>query len=377
MKPKRRVVPGTRSRRTPTVRRIKPAIVPAPRPSPATRLPPAGRAAAAPSDAAHADAPSIERTFRGAGTELVGELDLAVDLGRGLVLANPLLAAAGVFGYGVEVADQVDLARLGAVVTRATTLKPRTGHDAPRMIELPAGVLTSIGLQNPGVELIVERYAPAWSDWSVPVIVNLGGESVADFMELARRLDGVPGVAGLELNLACRSGSRRGATFGLDAGSAASLVSAVRRATELPLIAKLCAETPDVRAVARAIEQAGADAISAVNALPGLALAPGRDGPALAGGVGGISGPALRPVALRVVQEAAQAVDLPIIGIGGVVMLDDVLDLLAVGASAVGVGVAALADPALPGRLADELALACVATGVGSVRDLVGSALPR
>jgi dihydroorotate dehydrogenase (NAD+) catalytic subunit len=387
MKPKRRVVPGTRARRTPTVRRIKPAIVPVPRARsmPSASPPQAGQASEAVRREARrivAAHPSVGRPTAGhevaALAAAAGDvtIELTVELGRGLTLATPLIAAAGAFGYGVEVADQVDLARLGCLVTRGTTLKPGAGHASPRMIEIPAGLLVGTGLQNPGIEVVLERYAPAWSGWPVPVIINLGGESIGEFVELARRIEGVPGVAGLELNLSCPNGARGRAAFGLDAGSASALVTAVRRATDLPLIAKLSPAASDVREIARAVEQAGADAISAVNTLPGLAVAPERDRPALAAGYGGICGPALRPVALRIVFEVAQVVDLPVIGIGGVASIDDVLDMLAVGASAVGVGVAALADPMLPVRLADELADACRAAGVGSALDLVGSALP-
>jgi dihydroorotate dehydrogenase (NAD+) catalytic subunit len=277
-------------------------------------------------------------------------------------------------GYGVEVADAVDLERLGGLVTRGTTLKPRGGHPAPRSADIPAGLLLGIGLQNPGIEAVLERYAPAWARWSTPVIVNLCGESAGDIAEMARRLEGVPGIAGIEINLSCANGGR--AAFGLDEGAAGSLVTAVRRATELPLIAKLTAAAADVRAIARAVEDAGADAISAINTMPGLALSPDRTAPALASGYGGICGPALRPHGLRVVWEVAQVVDLPVIGIGGVTTIDDVLDYLAAGASAVGVGVAALADPMLPVRLADELADACRVRGLASASGLVGTALP-
>ena len=297
-----------------------------------------------------------------------------MDLGRGLVLANPVLAASGSMGYGVEVADAVDLARLGGLVTRGTTLKPRGGHPAPRTADIPAGLLLGIGLQNPGIESVLERYAPTWARWSTPVIVNLCGESAGDIADMARRLEGVPGIAAVELNLSCANGSR--GAFGLDEGAAGSLVTAVRRATDLPLIAKLTAAASDVRAIARAVEDAGADAISAINTMPGLALSADRSGPALASGYGGICGPALKPHGLRVVWEVAQVVDVPVIGIGGVSGIDDVLDYLAAGASAVGVGVAALADPMLPVRLADELADACRARGLASVSALVGTALP-
>lgn len=372
MKPKRRVVPGsgTRARRRPTVRRVKPAIVPVPRaPGPASSAgapaPPAGRASA-PAGSVSGDGWEADDA----------PVALEVDLGRGLVLRNPLLAAAGSFGYGVEVADQVDLARLGGLVTRGTTLKPGNGHPAPRLVEVPAGMLSGAGLQNPGLEVVLDRYAPTWAGWPVPVILNVGGTSIGELVELVRRLEGVPGMAGLELNLSCPNGARAGTAFGLDAGVAGSLVAAVRRASELPLIAKLTPAAPDVRGVARAVEDAGADAIAAVNTLPGLVLAPDRDRPALGAGYGGLCGPALRPIALRVVHEVAGAVDIPVIGIGGVATIEDVLDLLAVGAAAVGVGVAALAEPMLPVRLADALADACRARGATSVGELVGSAQP-
>jgi dihydroorotate dehydrogenase (NAD+) catalytic subunit len=273
----------------------------------------------------------------------------------------------------VEVADAVDLPRLGGLVTRGVLLRPGGGQPAPRTADIPAGLLVGIGLQQPGLEQVLERYGSAWARWPVPVIVNLGGASAGELADGARRLDGVPGVAGIELNLSSGGGNR---VFALDAPSTASAVAAVRRATELPLIAKLTAAAGDVRAVAKAAEDAGADAISAINTLPGLAVAADRAGPALGSTYGGISGPALKAVALRVVYEVVQAVDIPVIGIGGVATIDDVLDLLAVGAVAVGVGVAALADPMLPVRLADELADACRARGLGDVSTLVGTAQP-
>ncbi len=379
MKPKRRVVPGTRTRRTPTVRRVKPAIVPVPRaPSGSRPAAPVGSVPAAGRRDEPAVPPFAGHTAVSPSLDALGArpVDLAVDIGRGLVLANPIVAAAGPFGYGVEVADVVDLSRLGGLVTRGTTLRPRGGHRAPRTVEVPAGLLLGIGPQNPGIELVLERYAPVWATWAVPVILNVCGESSGEVVELVRRLEGAPGVAGVELNLSCPNASRGGVAFGLDADAAGSLVAAVRRATDLPVIAKLTAAAADVRAVARAVEQAGADAISAINTLPGLVLSAARDGAALGSGYGGICGPAIRPVALRVVHEVAQVVDVPVIGIGGVATVDDVLDLLAAGASAVGVGVAALADPMLPVRLADEIAHACRERGLAAVDGLVGTALP-
>ena len=378
MKPKRKAVPGIRSRRSPTVRRIRPAITPVP---PAARGPagpsPSGSApgSTARPGAATSGAGSPARAPGNAAVDALGghPVRLEVNLGRGLVLSNPVIAASGPYGFGAEVADLVDLPRLGGIVTRGISLKPAGGQPAPRTVDVPAGLLIGVGLQHPGLEQVLERYAATWARWPVPVIVNLCGASTGELGEAARRFEGVPGVAGIELNLSCGGGAR---VFGLDALSTSGAVAAVRRATELPLIAKLTAAAGDVRAVARAAEDAGADAISAINTLPGLAVAGDRRGPALGSTYGGICGPALKPVTLRVVYEVAQAVDIPVIGIGGVATLDDVLDLLAVGAVAVGVGVAALADPMLPVRLADELADACRARGLDDVAALVGTALP-
>ncbi|HEY5628688.1 MAG TPA: dihydroorotate dehydrogenase [Candidatus Limnocylindrales bacterium] len=303
-------------------------------------------------------------------------VDLGVDLGRGLVLSNPVMAASGPFGYGVEVADVADLPRLGGLVTRSTSLKPKAGQPAPRMAEVPAGVLLGMGPQNPGLEMVLQRYASVWARWEVPVILSLCADSAGELGEAVRRIEGEAGIAGLEINLSCGGGGRGGVIPALDPDAAGSYVAAARRGSDLPVIAKLSAQAADVRAVARAVEDAGADAIAAINTLPGLALAADRLGPALGSAYGGLCGPAIRPIALRVVWEVAQAVDVPVIGVGGVASVDDVLDFLAAGASAVGVGVAALADPMLPVRLADELADACRALGVGAARELVGTALP-
>jgi len=363
------------SKRTPTVRRVQPAITPAARPKPQTQLGPRAAGSSRGVDGGSGSSSSSSASVSPALDLLGGRpVDLTVNLGRGLVLENPVIVASGPFGYGVEVADLVDLPRLGAIVTRSTSFKPRAGHPAPRMTEVPAGLLLGMGPQNPGIDMVLERYAEAWARWPVPVILSLCADTSGELGEVVRRLEGVPGIAGLEINLSCGSG--RGGVPGLDADSAASYVAAARRGTDLPLIAKLTAAAGDVRAVARSVEDAGADAIAAINTLPGFVPAADRRGPALGSDYGGLCGPALRPIALRVVWEVAQVVDVPVIGIGGVASVDDALDFLAVGASAVGVGVAALADPMLPVRLADELADACRERGLASVSELVGTALP-
>lgn len=304
-------------------------------------------------------------------------VDLSVDLGRGLVLRNPLLVASGTFGYGVEYGDVVDVDRLGAICSKGTTLRPRVGNAPPRVTETPAGMLNSIGLQNPGVDAVLEKYADRWASWAVPVIVNVAGESVEDYVEVARRLDGRPGVAGIELNISCPNVGAGGLQFALDAGAAADVTAAVRRATDLPLMVKLSPAATDVRGIAKAIAEAGADSLSAVNTLPGMALDRMRRRPLLGNVYGGLSGPALKPVALRVVFEVAQVVKVPIVAIGGVGSLDDVLDFLMCGASAVQVGTAVFADPVLPLRLVDELAAWCGEQGYASHRDVVGAALPE
>ena len=306
-----------------------------------------------------------------------GAVDLSVDLGRGLVLPNPILVASGTFGYGIEYGDVVDVNRLGGICCKGTTLKSRIGNPTPRVTETPAGMLNSIGLQNPGVDAVIAKYAEAWATWRVPVLVNVAGESVHDYVEVARRLDGVPGIAGIELNISCPNVGAGGLQFAIDAGAAGEVTAAVRRVTALPLLVKLSPNVADIRPIARAIADAGADALTAINTLSGIAIAPGRARPLLGNIYGGLSGPAIKPVALRVVYEAAQAVSIPVVAIGGVTDLDDVLDFLAVGAVAVQVGTAIFADPALPVRLVDELAAECGRRGLASYRDLIGTAIPK
>ena len=304
------------------------------------------------------------------------DVDLSVDLGRGLILPNPILVASGTFGYGVEYGEVVDVDRLGGICCKGTTRRPRIGNPTPRVTETPGGMLNSIGLQNPGVDAVIEKYAAIWATWRTPVLVNVAGESVRDYVEVARRLNDVPGVAGIELNISCPNVGAGGLQFAIDAGAAGEVTAAVRRATDLPLLVKLSPNVADIRPIARAIAEAGADALTAINTLSGIAVAPGRRRPLLGNVYGGLSGPAVKPVALRVVYEAVQAVEIPVVAIGGVTELADVLDFLAVGAVAVQVGTAIFADPTLPVRLVDELAAECGRHGLASYRELIGSALP-
>jgi dihydroorotate dehydrogenase (NAD+) catalytic subunit len=364
MKAKKRVVTAATkpARRTPTVRRIKPAIEPVARP----------RSMAAPTVSVET-APAVDAK----PTEPVEAVDLSVDLGRGLVLENPVLVASGTFGYGIEYGDVVDVQRLGAICCKGTTLKPRIGNPTPRVTETPAGMLNSIGLQNPGVDAVIEKYAGIWQGWRVPVIVNVAGESIGDYVEVTRRLEGVPGIAAIELNISCPNVGKGGIQFAIDAEAAGAVTAAVRRATDLPLLVKLSPNVADVRPIARAIADAGADALTAVNTLSGIAVGPSRDRPLLGNIYGGLSGPAIKPIALRIVYEVSQVVDIPVIAIGGVAELADVLDYLAVGAVAVQVGTAIFADPSIPVRLIDGLAEECRRRSLASYKPLIGTALPK
>jgi dihydroorotate dehydrogenase (NAD+) catalytic subunit len=345
-------------KRRPTVRRIKSAF-------------------ASVRSVASAGAANAVATPAGPAPEPAAEVDLSVDLGRGLVLRNPILVASGTFGYGIEYGDVVDVQRLGAICCKGTTLRPRIGNPTPRVTETPAGMLNSIGLQNPGVDAVIEKYAVTWAGWQVPMIVNVAGESVGDYVEVVRRLEGVPGIAGIELNISCPNVGRGGLQFAIDAGAAGEVTAAVRRATDLPLLVKLSPNVADVRPIARAIADAGADALTAVNTLSGIAVSQSRTKPLLGNIYGGLSGPAIKPIALRVVYEVSQVVEIPVVAIGGVTNLADVLDFLAVGAVAVQVGTAIFADPTLPVRLVDELASECRTRGLESYRPLIGTALPK
>ncbi len=346
------------------VSRRSPTVAPAPgRPAPGRRIP-----VVAPTVVPEPIPPPVE-------------INLAVDLAPrrpgALVLRNPMVAAAGAFGYGVEYSDLVDVEAFGAICTRSLTFRPNDGNGSSRVAETPAGLLNGVGLQNIGVDAALERYAGRWAAWDVPVIVSVAGGSIDEYVGVVRRLDGHPGVAGIELNLSCPNAARGGLLFALDPDGAGQVTAAVRRATDLPLLAKLSPAAGDVRAVADAVEEAGADAISAVNTMPGLAIDREARQPALGSIYGGLSGPALKPIALRVVYEVAQQVRIPILASGGIGTLDDVLDYLMAGATAVAVGTALFADPGLPLRLVDALEAWCVTAGVSSPRDLIGAALPR
>ncbi len=307
--------------------------------------------------------------------------DLTVDLApnnpRELVLCNPVIPASGCFGYGLEYSGIVDVQRLGAFVSKGITPEPRTGNPMPRITETPSGMLNAIGLQNPGIRGFIRKYPKIWESWRVPAIVNISAESVEDFAMMARALDDVPGVAALEVNISCPNINAGGFCFGWDPEMSAQVTQAVRQATTLPMIVKLSPGAVDVIEIAQAVEDAGADAVSLINTLVGMSIDTRTRRPVLANNTGGLSGPAVKPVAVRMVFQVAQAVGIPIVGLGGISKLDDALEFLMAGASAIQVGTAVFSEPGVLIRLIDDLAEWMTRNGVQTVSEIVGVANPR
>jgi dihydroorotate dehydrogenase (NAD+) catalytic subunit len=272
-------------------------------------------------------------------------IQLAPQNSRGLLLSNPVMTSSGTFGYGTEYAELFDVQRLGAIVCKGTTLEPREGNPQPRLFETTAGLLNSIGLQNIGVKALIKEKAPIWAGWQVPVIVNIAGDSVDDYAQLARELDGVDGISGIEVNISCPNVVAGGAAFGAYPEPAAEVTRAVRVATSLPVIVKLTPNTADIKEVAAAVVEAGADAVSLINTLRGMAIDIEKRRPEIGNIICGYSGPALKPVALAMVYEVAGVVNVPVIGGGGITCASDALEFIMAGASAVQVGMATFSNP--------------------------------
>lgn len=301
-------------------------------------------------------------------------LNLAPHNPSGLVLRNPIAAAAGTFGYGAEYARIVEIQRLGAIFSKGTTLHPRRGAPPPRLAETPGGMLNAVGLQNPGVRAVVREKAPVWARWQVPVIVNVAGETIDEYVQAAATLDGVAGVAGLELNISCPNVAAGGMIFGCDPAMAAEVTREVRAITTLPLIVKLSPNVTDIRPVALAVAEAGADALSLINTVLGMSIDVQARRPRLGNITGGLSGPAIKPLAVRMVYQVAGVVTLPLVGIGGVMTLEDALEFIMAGASCVQVGTATFAQPHTMTSLIDELAAWMERAGVHSLAEIVGAA---
>ena len=302
-------------------------------------------------------------------------VDLEVDAARGLRLRNPVLTASGTFGQGVEYAELFDVARLGAIVNKGTTRDPRLGNPQYRIAESPSGILNSIGLENPGAAAVARTYGPKWEKLGCAVIVNVAGYSVDDYVAVVREMEGTTGVVAYELNVSCPNVAG-GMIFGCDPLLAAEVVRAVKNETALPVIVKLTPNAPDVVAVALACEEAGADGLTAINTILGMRIDTRKRRPILGTGSGGLSGPAIRPVAVHITYQVARAVSIPIIGAGGVTSAEDALEFLMAGASAVQVGTATFADPLAPIKVLEGLASYVREHGLASIRDIIGTALP-
>jgi dihydroorotate dehydrogenase (NAD+) catalytic subunit len=298
-------------------------------------------------------------------------IDLTVQLGR-LALRNPILTASGTFGYAREMEQLVDFRRLGGILPKTVTKAPRPGNTPWRTVETACGLLNSIGLDNDGIDAFIEHHLPYLCQLSTAIIVSIAGRSHEEFVSMAAQLDGRPGIAAVELNISCPNVSG-GVDFGADAAMCSRLVEACRKATSLPIIAKLTPNVTSIATIAKGAAEGGADAISLINTLLGMAIDWRKRRPMLGNIMGGLSGPAIKPIALRCVYQVAQAVKTPLIGIGGIATIDDVMEFLVAGASAVQVGTANYYDPTVTMKLVDAIPSALREAGVTSICDIVGT----
>ncbi|MEN8134852.1 MAG: dihydroorotate dehydrogenase [Thermodesulfobacteriota bacterium] len=298
---------------------------------------------------------------------------LKVDIGGGLRLKNPIMTASGTFGYGSEFADYVNLQRLGAIVVKGISLQPRPGNPPPRIVETSCGMLNAIGLENVGIEKFSSGKMPFLRKIGTPVIVNILGDSIEEYSELAEKLNDIKGISAIEVNISCPNVKKGGVAFGTDPVMVKKVTESVKAKTSLPVIIKLSPNVTDITATARAAEDGGADTVSLINTLMGIAIDHKSRKPKLANIIGGLSGPAIKPVALRMVWQVANAVKIPIIGIGGIMSTDDALEFMVAGASAVQVGTANLVDPDTTERIIDGMSDFVEETGCQSIREIVGT----
>ena len=299
-------------------------------------------------------------------------IQLAPKHQSGLRLTNPMMTASGTFGYGIEYSKMFDIQRLGAIVCKATTLEPKDGNSQPRLAETASGVLNSIGLQNIGIKALIKEKAPIWAGWRVPVIVNIAGETIDDYVQLASQLDGVAGVSAIEVNISCPNIKAGGAEFGVNSKSAAEVTASVKAATSLPILVKLTPNTTDIATVAMAVAEAGADAIALINTLKGLAIDIPKRRPLLGSLTGGLSGPAIKPVALYMVYAVASVIDLPIIGCGGITTAGDAIEFIMAGASAVQVGTANFTNPQASLDVLEGIEQFMQEEGIKNLSELIG-----
>jgi dihydroorotate dehydrogenase (NAD+) catalytic subunit len=300
------------------------------------------------------------------------EVNLSVDIG-GIVLKNPVMTASGTFGFGTEFASIVDLNRLGGIIVKGLSLKPAAGNPPPRIVETPCGMLNAIGLENIGVEIFIREKLPLLESVTTPVFANIYGKTVEEYAEIAARLNDVEKVAGVEVNISCPNVTAGGVAFGVDPEMAASVVRAVKEKTSKPVIVKLSPNVTDVVVIARSAEEAGADAVSLINTITGMVIDIEKRVPVLANITGGLSGPAIRPVAVRMVWQVARAVRIPVIGIGGIMCARDALEFIIAGATAVQVGTANFVNPRATMEIIDGIGQYLNAHGIIDISDLIGA----
>lgn len=291
----------------------------------------------------------------------------------GIKLKNPVMPASGTFGYGEEYAPYLDLNRLGALVTKGLSLNPKAGNPTPRIAETTSGMLNAIGLQNVGIDAFVTSKVPYYRGIDTPVIANFFGNTLEEYGEVARKLNDVPEVTAVELNISCPNVKQGGIVFGTEASAASQVVTLVRKALHKPLIVKLTPNVTDITIIARAVEEAGADAISCINTITGMAIDIRTRMPKIANRTGGLSGPAIRPVAVRMTYQVVQAVKIPVIGIGGIMCAEDALEFLIAGATAVQVGTANFIDPAAMIAVIEGLERFLIEEGLDDIRQVIGS----
>lgn len=300
-------------------------------------------------------------------------LKTQVHIGRGLAIKNPVMTASGTFGYGLEYGDFIDLNRLGGVLVKGTTLHPRQGNPYPRMAETPSGMLNAVGLQNKGVDYFCEHIYPTISGYDTAMIVNVSGSQVEDYIETAEKINALERIPAIELNISCPNVKEGGMAFGVTCAGAASVVRAVRAVYDKTLIVKLSPNVTDITEIARAVEAEGADSISMINTLLGMAIDAEKCRPVLSTITGGLSGPAVKPIALRMVWQTAQAVKVPIIGMGGIASATDAIEFLLAGASAVEVGTYNFVDPSVTTQIVDGIEDYMHRHGFTDIQDLIGA----
>jgi dihydroorotate dehydrogenase (NAD+) catalytic subunit len=301
-------------------------------------------------------------------------VQLAPENKKGLKLENPVMTASGTFGYGMEYEHLFNIQKLGAIVCKGTMLEPRDGNPQPRIAETPNGMLNSIGLQGIGVDALIKEKTPVWAGWKVPVIVNIAGGTIDEYAAVAAKLDKVPGVAGLEINISCPNVRAGGAEFGADPESAAKVTGAVRKATSLPIIVKLTPNTAEIVHIAEDVAAAGADALCLINTVKGMAINIRTRKPMLGNDYGGLSGPAIKPVAVYMIYQVYKSVRIPIVGCGGVTNADDAIEFFMAGATAIEVGTASFANPRAPMDILEGIEAFCTKEKIQDLRELTGAA---